>query len=218
LSIFCSLPLMVNATPTRPEFRQEIMEHRTRVKFFLKKIIKYHPDKFASLMSLPEEIGADFLNSYIETHDIPKILSLQELQDWGYTGDRSFFEKLYDNYGKDNGKRPRYIDSLNDVEDLIKKSRMERFEHQLGAKLFTACMEELHWGENIADFTDAKVKRGPELGFIPKPFEAEFFMVKLPQGEAAAKISKWIEVKYFKNNQLNFCESHFSGFQELAPE
>lgn len=197
------------AVPTRSEFYSEIVEHRNRVQAHALEIFKSHPELFPNLMSLPEKIRTGFIEIYLSTHDQPKIMNLEELKALGYLGNRTLFDKLHENWGIALKRGPYFIRELNDIESRYKKIVMDQHFSQMDRSLFEKVLKEVEWMEFVADETDAKVKRGPELGVDTKPFDAEKMFRDHYHDEKAAEISRWLEIKYYKKQSLIFCEAHF---------
>lgn len=197
------------AVPTRSEFYSDILEHRNRVQANALEIFKGYPELFPNLMDLPEATAIRFIEIYLATHDQPKIMSLKELSALGYLGERPLFDKLYENWGIALKRGPYFIRELNNIEERYKKRVMDSHFSQMDRVLFEKILKEVKWMEFVADETDAKVMRGPELGVDTKPFDAEKMFSDHYRDQIAAKVSRWLEVKFYKKSSLQFCESHF---------
>ncbi len=202
--------LSAKAVPTLSEFRQEISLHRGRVQVNAKKIVENFPGFFPNLMTLPKEVREKFLQVRYSAHDLPKLMTLTELKKLGYKSEVPLDEKLHQAWGHDLKKQPRFIKQLNEVEDHYRELITNQNFSELDPQLLKRIIKEANWAEMIADYTDAKINRGPELGVEMKPFDTAVLFDYFKHDQKAAAAATWLEVTVYKRSSLVFCSEHFA--------
>lgn len=135
------------------------------------------------------------VESYLFLHDLPKMMTVEQLRPYGYGRETNILQHLYAYYG--SHQRPEIVEELNQIENVLKTRVMEKkfadmplsIQKQKGA-----IMAELELLEKAADVADTKNYRDIELAFKKEPGAAARFLNE--RGEfVAAEIADWIEKK-----------------------
>lgn len=209
LSLFGTLSFQVMAKPTVVEFGQEILAHRSRVKansiLIYNQFSNKYPQLFPTLRMMPDKLREQLMDVYYDTHDAPKNMTMEELMELGYIGEKPILEELHDIWGE--AKRPPIINELNRVEEIYKIRLLKKLFPQLDEKFLNAAIREMQYPEHIADFTDTKLKRGPELGFEAKPLDAYYLFKDRYHDNIGAAISMWLEVNVYERSKAKLCRS-----------
>ena len=200
LSLFGTLSFQALAKPTLEEFREEITDHRERVKtnsiLIYNKFSVSHPEFFPHMRSLPDELRNRLMDVYYGIHDAPKTMSIEELKANGYEGDKEILELLHGIWGE--SVRPWFIDALNKTEEIHKMRTLKKKFPQIDKRLLNLLVREMQYPEFIADNTDTKIMRGPELAFDPQPMDAYRLFKFVYHDVVAATISVWLETQVYK--------------------
>ncbi len=161
-------------------------------------------------MTLPQDVRNKFLKVRYSAHDIPKLMTLAELKELGYKSDIPLDEKLHQAWGHDLRRQPRFIKQLNEVEDRYRERLTNQNFSDLEPELLKRIIKEADWAEMIADYTDAKINRGAELGVEMKPFDAAGLFEQFKRDQRASAVATWLEVKVYMRSNMIFCIEHFA--------
>ena len=153
-----SIPPESLAAPTQHQFLMEMHSHRSLVRIVGLFIMNKRPELFSKI---DESLAAQ----YLELHDLPKVMPLEQLQLFGGAQSATIGQRLLAFYGKrrENMTSEEFktlmatTSDLNRIEDMIKNSFFEKHSvrsHQKGELLFL---------EELADFAVTELSRQTEL-------------------------------------------------------
>lgn len=203
--------------PSEKEFRKETREHRMRVLDFAVQAVERFPKRFPKLHTLSKDIRVHLVETYMSLHDLPKMMSREQLEKFGYTNDRSLLQRLRPVYGVN--AKPEAVDELNNIEKIIKAYIMEKklkeFPDHVAAH-WDDIMVEIQLAERAADVADTKNFRTRELAFKWRRGAAREFLMS--RGEtAAADIAHWIQESQIQDPTLRLCR-HLLAVKPTGPE
>ena len=213
VSLIGTLSFQAFAKPSLGQFQREIEDHIQRV--IENSILIYNrysiiqPQLFPHLRKLDADVRIRLMEVYYGAHDAPKTMTLEELRELGYDGDITILQELHEIYGE--AKRPAVIDKLNRAEQIYKARLLRKEFPEIDPVTMNLLIREMQFPENIADYTDAKIKRGPEMGFKAEPFAAYYLFKDIYLDKVAAKISMWLEIVKYNTHNMNTCEKHLRG-------
>lgn len=204
--------------PTTKVFRKEIREHRVRVTDFGLLLIEKFPENFPILHSLHPAIRRMLAKDYFSLHDLPKVMSRQQLEKFGYEHRDTVLKRLHDVYGED--KRPDAVDDLNKTENELKSyvmgKRIAEEYSEAVQRLWHLILPELQLAELSADVGDTKNFRGRELGFKWERGSALKFLMSKGNRKAAI-MAHWIQETEYRNPALPMC-NNLLGIKPNGPE
>jgi hypothetical protein len=125
------------------------------------------PEQFKILNSLNEEKALSIIRQYIALHDLPKLMSREQLVSIGIKRGDSIFDELRTFYG--SCEVPSCVPELNEIEAVLKDRILDSVLKNYPEKIRQSIWSELKLVELASDVLDTKLHRGPELNFIPKP-------------------------------------------------
>lgn len=183
--------------PELLEYRDAIMWHRQEVYLAGFRIVQGQPDYFPVLRSLPYKIANLVMHTFFSGHDVPKTMSLKQLQELGYTESEPILNRLHEQYKIRLGPNHPLVTTLNQIEGKYQEINMGPVMALIDPALHEAVWNELKLAERSGDIVHTKIFRGEELDFVPEPYGAEKFLRE--HGEwKAAKLARWYETKYFR--------------------
>jgi hypothetical protein len=197
LSLFT--PTWTDAKPSEAEFRLEISTHRSRVLEMGLKVTEEFLDQFKALASLSSADRSQLMRAYLSLHDLPKLMTEPQLAQLNYEGPKTIFQNLYEVYGVSFETQPQFIADLNTIEKQLKEKKMQLELSKIDPDLRSSLWQEMRRIEDVVDFTDTRILRGAELGFVPQPFSSTDYFLSL-QMPVAARIAQWLEENHYPLN------------------
>ncbi len=183
------------AGPTLEEFRRETRLHRMRVIEYSLLALEQFSNHFPQLSQLESSQRMFLVESYLFLHDLPKMMTVEQLRPFGYDRERNILQDLHAYYG--TNQRPEIVEVLNKIENVIKARVMDKKFAEMPLSIQKqrgSIMAELELLEKAADVADTKNYRDIELAFKKEPGAAARFFNE--RGEVVtAKIADWIEKK-----------------------
>ncbi len=138
-------------------------------------------------------------------HDLPKVMTKQQLAKLGYRAPETLLRSLYEVYGLHLEPKPAFIQALNDIETALKLREIGKILAEIDVSYHAGIWHELKLLERASDVTDTKINRAEELGFVYRPFDSEKFLREAGENMAAF-LSHWYE-KTFQLRPVAFCRS-----------
>ena len=212
LSILCTWGNQAVCQISRAEFRAEVQEHRSRVQANALLLLEKFPQHFPELTAMPKAERMQFVEIYLATHDMPKLMNIEQLKSLGYKGEDTFFEKLFANWGKALKRRPPFIQDLNYIEDRYKELILSKHFSHMNQEHFQKILRDVVYLEFVVDETDTKIHRGRELGVEMKPLDAQYLFINIYKDKLGAKLAEWLELQvYNRHSLIRSCEAMFQG-------
>jgi hypothetical protein len=158
MQIFVFLLLFINAALAQVN-DEAIGSHRVRVQIGAEALYRQYPHEFSA-------ITVNDIIDYTKFHDLPKLMTTEQLQPFGYTHEKSIKERLLEFEGRhkdemsvaDRARLQEVIDDMNKVENQIKD------EYLKGRRYSAIQMEQLKRSETISDIVDTGKFRAKEFG------------------------------------------------------
>lgn len=204
----------IEIRPDLKHFRQETREHRMRVLDYSTLALEQFQHLFPTLMSLPKKDRVHLVEAYFVLHDIPKMMTKEQLEKFGYHNDINILQRLHRVYGV--SVRPDVVDELNHIEKVMKALIMDKKFSEMPPwiqALKVPIIEELQKLEWPIDVADTKNFRSQELGFKKEPRAAWKFLMSRGEYEAA-EIASWVEETQIKDSGGRLCR-HLIGIKNI---
>lgn len=202
-------PTVASHSPiTRAQYVNKAYQHINRVQYEMFVAYKEFPEYFSSLTPrLVEMYGA--------LHDLPKVLSLEELRPWGYTLRYDIATYLAYFYGKNIEDMPPA------EEELFREVRrqLNEIEAKIKTQLFYGILKSInphyqvsHIKEQIeklemwADITDTRLYRREEIniqGSYQIGESGQFLVNNLRQDIRALRVSRFLELHMLRPQKPN---------------
>ncbi|MDB2425992.1 hypothetical protein N9W41_00440 [bacterium] len=144
--------------PTLEEYKADVILHRNRVKLLM------------VIVAQKTGLNVELVKKYSLLHDLPKIMSLEDLREYGYTHEKTILERLYEFHGRRkeslNPKERKIFDqTLEDMEFVEQFIKAEFFSGKLYFRIVSHLeIVELKAKEHLADTLDSSLSREKELG------------------------------------------------------
>ena len=164
---------------TRDEYVFIANQHRQRVAYAM--LLAYSHSK-ESFPDLDERL----IVKYSALHDLPKIMTLEQLRVWGYQGDQDIASILAQFYGRSKNelslREQRLLGAtmtqLNLIEDKIKRFFFSHLSFFGQSRI--RVLEQLSLLETYVDVTDSGLMRREELGITdPRPYNGLRYLISL---------------------------------------
>lgn len=181
--IFISLLSSRALSISTEEFRDEIREHRARVLLIAQEMLKRYPETFPALVKLGHGPASVLLAKYMVLHDLPKLMTREQLLNFGLDRGDSFFDELREHYG--SCQAPPCTKDLNTVEEELKSRLLGKSHMSFPMVDRDLIWTELELIERASDVLDTKLHRSRELGFRPEDGAAFRFLDAVGELKAA---------------------------------